>query len=153
MKLSPAVAATGATVLAAALASCTGSDSSHVRKPGTASPSGSSSTHVGTTAAALCQRVDNGSMLVSVKATTVGKARRTDVGGPASVRPGAHAFPGVSAGQRAAWCWIENATPSPPDAVDYTAYVVTAGQPPLRFFRMGFDRRLSRPPRGAPIVP
>jgi hypothetical protein len=90
--------------------------------------------------------------LVSATATTVGTVRRTNIGGPRGLRPGAHAFPGVTDDQPAAWCWVYSSTPSPPKKAEYTVYVVVNGKSPFRYFGVGMDTVPPSPPSGPPNI-
>lgn len=80
-------------------------------------------------AAKICATALGGTVLTS-SPTTVGTIRATNLGGPApGLKPGADAFPGVSAATPAAWCWVRG-----PVAKNYICYAAIPSGRYKQFF-------------------
>ncbi len=100
---------------------------------------------------AMCAAALHGPILTA-QATTLGEARRTNIGGPyPGLTPGKDAFPGLPDNEPAAWCWTAAADPSPGTAGrEWTWYVAVGGGRSKRLFTLGGT---DQPPTGAPSIP
>lgn len=113
----PAVPMASILVLSGVLAACSG---------GTASLAAG---EIGS-ARGICDASVPGTTVTAI-ATTLGKARSANFGGPyPGVVPAAHAFPELPNSQRAAWCWTPGTVASPIPGDDdpaYALYLAVAG--------------------------
>jgi hypothetical protein len=83
--------------------------------------------------------------------TTLGQARRTNIGGPyPGLRPAKDAFPDDPSTEAAAWCWLTgDAGDSPqPGGTTWSLYLVVPGGRATRVFTTG----LLRPPTRLPVI-
>lgn len=97
----------------------------------------------------MCQEALGKSGLLDWSGSTVARLRAFQYGGPAPIRPLAHAFPGVPGTTRGAWCATR------PRAETTRWWAVTPGRAPVRAIDItgpGEGIRHGSVPRG-PVVP
>lgn len=89
---------------------------------------------------------------LTAQSTTLGEARRTNIGGPSpGLRPAEHVFPDEPAAEAAAWCWAATSHPSPGyTGSSWTLYVAVPGGRAADVFSMGGG---TTPPTGPPSIP
>jgi hypothetical protein len=136
------------TVLCLAVAGCTGQSANMTHGRSVTPTAKVSATPA---AMALCDAALQG-RTQTAQLTTLGEARRTNIGGPyPGLRPAHHAFAGEAATETAAWCWAAAPHPSPGDAgSSWTLYVAVSGGRAKDVFTMSGT---AAPPTGPPAIP
>ena len=134
-------------VLCLAVAGCTGQPTSATHGRSVTPTAKASATSA---AMALCDAALHG-RTETAQMTTLGEARRTNIGGPyPGLQPARHAFAGEPATETAAWCWTAASHPSPGDVgSNWKLYVAVSGGRAKDVFTMSGT---TAPPTGPPAI-